>query len=314
MRIVIAGSGRLGVSVMEPLLHSNHTIVGTLQNGNHYTPLQRRAQIVRSHIFTTEDTPLSLAADYRIPTLWLTDQNEDERDQLRALKPDLLISCGFSVIFNESLLAIPKIGCINVHSSLLPKHRGPSPFAHVILQGDTESGSTFHITEAKIDTGPIVAQRSYAIGDRDTSMTIYYKACDTARDMVLDVVDQIDDTGLVSTPQEETLATYDPRITKEFAKINWNRSAQELDRLIRASIAYYPAWFTHHGRVVRVTQTHIQPGDPAAAPGTVLSITPRPVIATSNGSLSLETAYVTNPLAAKWPTTLTRLKLGSRLL
>jgi methionyl-tRNA formyltransferase len=313
MRIVIAGSGRLGVSVMEPLLQSPHTVVGILQNGNRYTPLQRRTQILRARLFAIEETPLCLATQHRIPIQWLTNQNEDELDQLRALKPDILISCGFSIIFSESLLSIPRIGCINVHSSLLPKHRGPSPFAHVILQGDTESGITYHVTEAKIDTGPIVAQYPFPVGERDTGLSVYYTSCDTARDTVLDVVDRIDRDGLVAAPQDESLATYDPRVTEEFTKIDWTRPAPDLHRLVRAAIAYHPAWFIHRGRVVRITQAHVQPGDSAATPGTILAVQPCPVIATGSGALALQAAYVTSPRTTPWPTALTRLKPGNRL-
>ncbi len=313
MRIVVAGSGRLGVSVIEPLLQSRHSVVGILQNGNRHTPLQRRAQIIRARLFAAEETPLGLATEHRIPIQWLTDQNEYELDQLHALKPDILISCGFSIIFSESLLRIPRIGCINVHSSLLPKHRGPSPFAHVILQGDTESGITYHVTEAKIDTGGILDQHPFPIGERDTGLSVYYKSCDTARDTILDVVDRIDREGLIATPQDESRATYDPRVTEEFTRIDWSRPALDLHRLVRAAIAYHPAWFIHRGRVVRVAQAHVQPGDPAATPGTVLSVQPCPVIATGSGALARQAAYVTSPMTTPWHTALTRLKPGNRV-
>src|SRR5262245_49184343 len=128
MRILVAGGGRLAVSVLEPLLDAGHEIVGLFQNGRRVPP-NRRAWFRSTRTFTPPALdPASFAYRRRIPVFWLDRMDADELDPLRILAPDLILTAGFSIIFNNTLLELPALGCVNVHSSLLPAHRGPSPF------------------------------------------------------------------------------------------------------------------------------------------------------------------------------------------
>ena len=120
MRVIIAGSGLLGVSVMEPLLESRHEIVALIQNGRVTPPAKRRAAKIREYLSPPSVSTPNLARRARIPILWLDRMDESELDTLRALDPDLIVACGFGIIFSGALLDLPNIGCINVHSSLLP--------------------------------------------------------------------------------------------------------------------------------------------------------------------------------------------------
>ena len=123
MRILVAGGGRLAVSVIEPLLDAGHAIVGLLQNGRR-TPQDQRARFrAKRYLMPPALDPAALAYRRRIPVLWLDRMDEPELAPLRVLAPDLILTAGFSIIFNEALLALPGLGCVNVHSSLLPKHR-----------------------------------------------------------------------------------------------------------------------------------------------------------------------------------------------
>src|SRR5690242_16869244 len=132
MRILVAGGGRLAVSVIEPLRDAGHDIVGLLQNGRR-TPPNKRARFRATRMFVPPALdPAALAYRARIPVHWLDQMDDAELDPLRALEPDLILTAGFSIIFNDPMLSLPGLGCVNVHSSLLPKHRGASPFGHVI--------------------------------------------------------------------------------------------------------------------------------------------------------------------------------------
>ncbi len=173
MRIVIAGTGKLGVCIAEPLINSKHQIVGILQNGRQTKGIKRIFNRLFLGILGGRDSILHFAFKHRIPVFWIDKLNEEELKPIRELSPDLIITCGFGIIFKKRILTLPKIGCINVHSSLLPRHRGPNPFYAVIRQGETQSGVTFHIMDEGIDTGPIIAQQSFPILDTDTAYTVY---------------------------------------------------------------------------------------------------------------------------------------------
>ncbi len=301
MRILVAGGGRLVVSVLEPLLDAGHTIVGLLQNGRR-TPQDGRTWFhAKRFLMPPALDPAALAYRRRIPVYWLDRMDESELAPLRALAPDLILTAGFSIIFNEALLALPALGCVNVHSSLLPKHRGPSPFAHVILAGEKESGITFHTMTTDIDAGTILAQDSFSLNALDTSVTVYYRCCDLAADMTADVIEDIETKGLVGRAQSAAASSYDPRITEDFVQIDWRDSAEYIERVVRASLAYYPAWFMHHGRRVRVYRATFDPRPIDAAPGTVLETRPYPVVATGAGRLVIHHARATRPIPWNWP-------------
>jgi methionyl-tRNA formyltransferase len=301
MRILVAGGGRLAVSVIEPLLDAGHEIVGLLQNGRRIPP-ERRAWFRFSRTLASPALdPAGLAYRQGIPVFWMDRLDEAELAPLRALAPDLILTAGFSILFNDALLSLPALGCVNVHSSLLPAHRGPSPFAHVILAGEKETGVTFHVMTPEFDAGAILAQEKLPLNALDTSITVYYRCCDLARDMCADVVEDIASFGTLGKTQEASRATYDPRVDHEFVAIDWRDPADKVERLIRAALAYTPAWFIHAGRQVNVFRATYDPRPVDAAPGTVLETRPYPVVATGQGRLVIHHARATRPIPWTWP-------------
>jgi len=112
-----------------------------------------------------------------IPTFGLSHMDEKELSSLRAIKLDLLISCGFSIILPEFVLSLPRIGCINVHIALLPKQSGATLCGHVILQNESESGGTIHVTDEGIDSGEILMQERFTLEPEDNSVDVYYALC-----------------------------------------------------------------------------------------------------------------------------------------
>lgn len=313
MRIIVAGSGLLGVSIMEPLLESRHSIAALLQNGRKTPRWQRPLLRVGSLLSSDLPDPARLALRRRIPVVWLEGTQAEHLKRVGALEPDLIIACGFSIIFKKPLLDLPRIGCINVHSSLLPRHRGPAPFAHVILAGDTESGITFHAMDAGIDTGPILDQGRFEVGRDDTGMSVYRNCCELARERIVDVVDRIEGEGLRGTPQGEDEASYDPPVTREDFALDWSRPAEELERIVRASDAYYPATFPHGRKTIQVTQAEAGPGAADEEPGTLVGLAPCPRIATGSGTLIIRSAYVRGPLSGPWPAGLSPRQLGEKI-
>ena len=170
MRIAIAGDGHLGMSLMEPLLGSRHDVVALVQNGRTATGFGRTMTKAAGSLFGSFAGVAGKAIQRGIPVVWIDRMTEEELAPLRAIASGVLLVGGFSVILKKKLLELPKIGCVNMHSSLLPKHRGPNPFSAVVMAGDAESGVTFHQMDEGIDTGPILEQYRFPIRKQDTAL------------------------------------------------------------------------------------------------------------------------------------------------
>lgn len=314
LRIIVAGSGRLGMAVLEPLADAGHTIVAVVQNGRRVSRWERRLLEIQSRISPRMPSPLVEAIKRKIPVYWLEHLDSSEVKALDAYQADLLITCGFSIILPDSILQLPRIGCINVHTALLPKHRGPNPCAWVVHNGDNESGVTIHVTEPSIDTGAILAQETFPIEDNDTSMDVYLMSCSTTSDMIVDTVNEIASHGFDrAQPQDESEATYDERFTDERSRIDWTQSAHELERLVRASHAYAPAWFEFGTTRVRVVQATVESKSDDAAPGAIVDLESGIRVATGDGTLTLNATYTDQRGGTRWPGPLTKLKPGMRL-
>jgi len=313
MRIVVAGSGRLGASVMTPLMESRHDVVGLLQNGRAVRGLNRYATSLGARFFGAPETPLVMAARARVPVIWLDDMSEVELRAIASLEPDLIVTCGFSIILDRRLLDLPRIGCMNVHSSLLPKHRGPTPFTHVILAGDLESGVSFHVTEEAIDAGDILDQFAFTVSKEDTALSVYQKSCGVVVNRIVEVVDRIETDGLVGEAQNPSDAAYEKALKKADMLIDWNAPAEEIERLVRAFMPPHYPHFVYRNRVVRVARAEFDPKPVDAAPGMVLQTAPSPQIATGSGVVTLTRAFTEGLATMRWPMPWNILKVGERL-
>ena len=301
MRIALAATGPLGATLLRVLLDSDHEVVALLQNGRKATAFTRVILPRLAAGLAPRASLLGMARNAKIPTLYIDTMGEDELAPLRSLEPELLLVGGFSIILKKPLLELPSIGCVNCHSSLLPTHRGPNPFAAAILAGDAETGVTFHVMTEGIDSGDILLQRAFPIEDTDTGGAVYRKACIAAAEALPELLDTIERDGLKGTPQDEAQATYDKKLRKEELFLDWSKPAQELDRLVRACVPFRLARFNHRGRVVFVSRTSWDDGPADAPPGTIVHAGYPARIATGRGHLTIKKARSLELLGWKWP-------------
>lgn len=313
MRIALAGTGPLGAALLSALLDSSHEVVALLRNGRTATAFQRWVLPHLAAGFAPHSSLLGIARRARIPSFYIDTMDEHELAPLRPLEPGLILVGGFSIILKKPLLELPALGCVNCHSSLLPKHRGPNPFTAAVLAGDAESGVTFHVMTEGIDSGDILMQHAFPIGECDTAGAVYKKACVTAGALVLDVLDAIEREGLRGTPQNDADATYDKRLRNEELYLDWSRSARELDRLVRACVPFSLARFTHRGRTVFVSRTTWDDEPSNAPPGTITRAAHPVRVATGRGHLGIEVAHSANVFAGLWPSLYKRPRVGERL-
>lgn len=313
MRIAIAGTGLLGYTLLDGCSAAGHDIVAYVADGRKTPSFRRAFWEFTAAALGGSRHPLGWVCRRGIPRIWLDSGRDDPGGKLARIAPDLLLVGGFGIIFKAPLLTIPRLGCVNVHCALLPRHRGPNPFAAAILSGDKESGVTFHQMEETIDSGPILAQRIFPLHDEDTSMTVYQRACEVVRAMLPEVLADIEMHGLRGIPQDPAHATYDPLPTPDQARIVWNMPASHIHRMVRALPPMLYPWFTLNGKKVFVAKTELFHEHADIAPGTVLDNRLPVRVATGSGILGIRVAYALTPLPGLWPLAWHRVANGTRL-
>ncbi|MCP4640166.1 MAG: methionyl-tRNA formyltransferase [bacterium] len=314
MRIVLAGSGLLVTQELKAILGSSHEVVGLIQNGRRIKGMRRWFMPLVMRILPTgKNDRRGLARRHGIPLVYIDKMTEDELAPLRALDPDLILVAGFSIILKKPILELPRIGCVNTHSSLLPKHRGPNPFSAAIMANESETGVTFHVMDEAIDTGHIIEQHCVPVKPTHYALDLHRLTARLAGEKVVALLDRIEAEGLQGTPQDNDLASYDKNMTKEQAFIQWDQPAEDINRLVRASFPHNVARFRHGDRVIYVHRCSVKADAVDAPPGTVLTARPKPRVATGQGTIELTTAYVVRPVPWVWPGALTNLAEGDVL-
>jgi methionyl-tRNA formyltransferase len=208
--------------------------------------------------------PLSQPASFR---------GEREFDQIRALDADLAIMAFVTIIVPERILYAPRFKTICFHPSLLPRHRGASAINWAIIDGDAETGVTWFWPDRGIDTGPILIQRRVPIGPADTTGSLYFNALfPLGIETMLEAVDRIAAGDAPSTPQNESLATYEAPCRDEHAAIDFSRPARVVHNLVRGCDPQPGAFATLAGRRLRLYDALLEAGRGASAPGTILGI------------------------------------------
>ncbi|EQC01833.1 bifunctional UDP-4-amino-4-deoxy-L-arabinose formyltransferase/UDP-glucuronic acid oxidase ArnA [Photorhabdus temperata] len=248
-------------------------------------------------VFTHTDNPTEnhffssvarLSADLALPVfapenvnhpLWI--------ERIREMKPDVIFSFYYRDMLSEDILSLASAGAFNLHGSLLPKYRGRAPINWAILHGETETGVTLHKMVLKPDAGDIVAQHKVAIAETDTSLILHGKMREAAEKLLDQVLPQIKAGTYTATPQDEKQATYFGRRTAADGEIDWNKSATEINNLIKAVTEPYPGAFTFLGdRKMTIWQASVLNKTHNKQPGTILSVAPL-IIACGQGALEI---------------------------
>ena len=226
MRIVFMGTPDFAVPSLEGLAEAGYQVVGVFSQpdrpvGRHHNKLQ--------------PTPVKARALPRgIPVY----QPETLRDGtalavLRELEPELIVVAAYGRFLPDEILNLPPKGCVNVHSSLLPKYRGAAPINWAILKGEAETGVTIMHMASELDAGDIILQRSTPISPEETAEMLYGRLAELGGKMILEAAAQIEAGTAARTPQDHTKATLAPMLSKEMSPVDWTRSAQEIFNQIR---------------------------------------------------------------------------------
>lgn len=232
-KIVFMGTPEFGAIVLQGLIKGEYKPVLLVTSSD--KPMGRK-QIL------TPPPAKVLAQKYNIPILQ-PPKILDSRFQILDSKPDLIIVAAYGQILPEEILKIPKYGCLNIHPSLLPKYRGPSPIQQAILKGDKETGVTIILMDEQMDHGPIITQKKTIIGNNETSQLLHDRLAALAVELLIDAIPDWIDGKIKLQPQEEKKATYTKILERESGLIDWEKPAKVIDCQIRA-LTPWPGTYT----------------------------------------------------------------------
>ena len=194
-------------------------------------------------------------------------------EELAALQPDLMVVVAYGLILPAAVLAIPRLGCINIHASLLPRWRGAAPIQRAIIAGDHETGVCLMQMEAGLDTGPVLACTSTPINPEDTGSCLHDRLAQLGGELLAANLAAIESRQLTPQVQDESLATYAHKLDKREARLDWSADATELERKVRAFNAWPVAQTSMDGKQLRIWEAQaIKAEDGAVASGTVVAI------------------------------------------
>ncbi|AIZ34905.1 methionyl-tRNA formyltransferase [Pseudomonas parafulva] len=278
MRIVFAGTPEFAAEHLKALLDSPYQIVAVYTQPDR--PAGRGQKLMPSPV-------KQLAAAHDIPVLQPpTLRNAEAQAELAALAPDLMVVVAYGLILPQVVLDIPRLGCINSHASLLPRWRGAAPIQRAVEAGDAESGVTVMRMEAGLDTGPMLLKVTTPISADDTGGSLHDRLAQMGPGAVVHAIAGLADGSLHGDVQDDALATYAHKLNKDEARLDWNRPAQELERLIRAFNPWPVCHSTLDGETVKVLGATLSTGQ--GAPGEILSASKDGlVVACADGALSL---------------------------
>jgi len=281
LRIVFAGTPDFAASSLAALLDSPHQIVGVYTQPDR--PAGRGRKLAASPV-------KQLAEQHSIPVFQpLSLKNHAEQEILKSLNADVMVVVAYGLILPPLALSIPKLGCINVHASLLPYWRGAAPIQRAVLAGDQESGVTIMQMDAGLDTGDMLFKKSCPIEANDTGSNLHDRLAELGAQSLLETLTNLPALQRLATVQNHDQASYAHKLDKAQAQIDWQQSALQIERLVRA----FNSWPVAHSELeekrVRIWQAKAFDQQHDAEPGTIInSGADGVVIGCGSGVLKLE--------------------------
>jgi len=276
LNIVFAGTPEFAVASLKALCESGHEVIAVYTQPDR--PAGRGRKLQPSPV---KQFALAQGIDVYQPTGLKT---AAEIQQLAGLKPDLMVVVAYGVILPQAVLDIPRLGCLNVHASLLPRWRGAAPIQRAIEAGDAETGVTIMQMAAGLDTGPMLLKRVTPINKDDTATSLHDRLAAIGAEALLAAIDALE-SGAQAEPQDEALATYAHKLSKAEAEIDWTTDAGIIARKVRAFNPWPAANTLWQGKRLRILRAEAK--DPTGKPpGEVITAgSDGIVIATGSGSL-----------------------------
>jgi methionyl-tRNA formyltransferase len=278
--IVFAGTPDFAVPTLQTLLASPHRVVAVYTQPDR--PAGRGRKLTPSPVkqcALAHDIPVFQPASLKTPAA---------QAELAGLRPDLMVVVAYGLLLPKAVLAIPRLGCVNVHASLLPRWRGAAPIQRAILAGDSETGITIMHMDEGLDTGPMLATVSCPIRPDDTAQSLHDRLATLGNPVLLEAIEALAAGTARPRPQDDSQAVYAAKLDKAEATIDWSQTAAQIDRQVRAFNPWPVAQTHFEGQPLRIWSSEVPGLDSEAAPGTVVACSGTGIdVATGDGVLRI---------------------------
>lgn len=291
MRIVFMGTPDFAVPSLRALIEGGYDVVGVFCQPDR--PKGRGHKLAACPV-------KELALSAGIPVFQPERiKREEGVAMLRSCAPDLCVTAAFGQLLSQEILDIPPLGTVNVHSSLLPKHRGSAPINWSIIKGDTVTGVTTMFTDKGMDTGDVLLMRETPIGETENAGELSDRLAVMGAELLLETLRVLEAGTLVRTPQDHAAATYEPKMDKELGRIDWSRPAKEIDALVRGTTPWPGAFTTQGEQTIKVFALVIREGAASGAPGEIIAADAKQGLVVSCGDHDAELTQIQMPGAKR---------------
>ena len=283
MKIVYMGTPDFAVAPLEAILKAGHEVMAVVTQPDRQKGRGREVQY----------SPVKeCALSYGIPVLQpLKIKEKDAVEELRKYPADIFVVAAFGQLLSEEILNMPRLGCINIHASLLPAYRGAAPIQWCVINGEEKTGVTIMQMAKGMDTGDILLQKEVVLDEKETGGSLFDRLMETGAELIVEVLPKIEAGELTPVVQKEELATYAGKITKDMGNIDFAKSAVTIERLIRG-LNPWPSAFTHYkGKILKIWEADVVSECANAenpVPGTVIAMDKESfTLATGEGALRI---------------------------
>ena len=275
MRIVFMGTPEFALAALQALAAAGHEIAAVYSQPP--KPAGRGLAEQKSPVHAwAEAQGLAVRTPRRL-------RDEAAQREFAALRADAGVVAAYGLILPKPILAAPRLGCLNIHASLLPRWRGAAPIQRALLAGDGESGVTIMQMDEGLDTGAMLLREAVAIAPDETGASLHDKLAALGARLIVEALRRLDEGALPATPQPAAGVTYAAKLTREEGRLAWSEDAAALERKVRAFTPWPGAWFETGGERVKVLAAKLAGG--SGAPGTIIG--PGLTVACGSGALRL---------------------------
>ena len=283
MKIIYMGTPDFAVAPLEAILKAGHEVTAVVTQPDRQKGRGREVQY----------SPVKeCALSYGIPVLQpLKIKEKDAVEELRKYPADIFVVAAFGQLLSEEILNMPRLGCINIHASLLPAYRGAAPIQWCVINGEEKTGVTIMQMAKGMDTGDLLLQKEVVLDEKETGGSLFDRLMETGAELIVEVLPKIEAGELTPVVQKEELATYAGKITKDMGNIDFAKSAVTIERLIRG-LNPWPSAFTHYkGKILKIWEADVVSECANAenpVPGTVIAMDKESfTLATGEGALRI---------------------------
>lgn len=264
MKVVFMGTPDFAVETLREIFLAGHEVAAVVTQPD--KPKGRGKELSMS--------PVKEFAKANGLTVWQPLKARDEAfiGQIRQIAPDVIVVVAFGQILPDSILTMPKYGCVNVHASLLPKYRGASPIQWAVIDGEKESGVTTMLMDTGVDTGDMLLQKSVPLSEKETGGSLFDKLSVIGAKLLVETLKGLEEGTIQRIPQEHAKATHTKKIEKSLGELDFRKGAKELECLIRGLNPWPSAFTKFHGKILKIWDADVVSGDFSEyEPGQVVS-------------------------------------------